>query len=275
MQIALNTIAFEPARWDADKSAARPLEDILPLIARAGYPACEVWQHHLTNRSPDALPSFRDAAARLGLRFAAVGGYPSLHEEGPTREEQRRLMARLMNACEALGAPIIKVFAGRIASGRIEPDQRLRSMDFLREALDQAAARRLTFTVETHGNTLADTPDAAESLRRDLAAGNLKFCFQPFDLKDAGRVLPDYERLRPHVAHVHLQGRDAQGFSLLRDSLIDYGGLLRRLKRDGFDGLLSVEFVKDCHPKARADYSDDRVAANAAADLAFIREAWR
>ena len=74
--------------------------------------------------------------------------------------------------------------------------------------------------------------------------------------------------------HVHLQGNDGKGFSLLKDSLIDYGALIGRLREDGFDGVLSVEFVKDCHPKNRADYSEGKVVANAAADLAFIREAW-
>jgi len=274
VKIALNTIALDRARWDADKSKARDLEEILPAIAQAGYPTVEIWQYHITNRDPDALPEFKEAAGNLGLEFSVVGAYPLLHEEGDQRLEQMLLMKGLMGACATLGARVLKIFAGRIASGKIEPEERQRSISFLRELLDGAAQRGLTVTIETHGNTLADSPEAAEALRGELSAPNLKYCFQPFKLTEPDRVMDDYERLREHIAHVHLQGNDGSGFALLRDSVIDYAALLRRLKEDGFDGVLGVEFVKDCHPKDPDEYDDDKVISSAADDLAFIREVW-
>ena len=274
MQIALNTIALEPARWSPDKSGARPLEALIPLIAKAGYRTCEVWQHHLTNRSPDEAPGFLELAKHHGVGFAVIGAYPLLHLEGAESAEQMAMIERLMDACAVLGSDVLKIFAGRIASAKITTDERERSVSFLRELPAKAADRGLTVTAETHGNTLADSPEAAESLQTQIAAPNFGYCYQPFDLTDSERALPDYEALKDRVCHVHLQGRDDNGFSLLQDAVFDYAAFLRRLRETGFDGVLSVEFVRHCQPDEGETFSDEKVVASAAADLAFIEQVW-
>jgi len=273
MEIALNTIALEPARWDKYKSRALPLERIIPAIARAGYPACEVWQHHITNRSSEDVPDFAALGRRHGVRFAVVGAYPLLHLEGAERDAETARLNRLMDACEGLGAPVLKIFPGRIGTEKITPDERGRSIAFLGEMLGRASDRGLTVTAETHAHTLADSPEAALALVRELDAGNFGLCYQPFG-SDTASAIAAYDLLKDEVAHVHLQARDENGFCLMSECPLDHRAYLGRVRESGFDGILSVEFVRDCHPKDRADYSEDKVVASAAADLAFIREVW-
>ncbi len=274
MQLALNTITFEPKRWMPDKSHARPIEEALQCVSRAGYDATEIWQHHLTNRPSADVPGIAELLRSLGIKTAAVGGYPLLHLSGADRQEEMDRIKRVMDDCCTLGSPLLKIFTGRVASDDITPEQRGLSMAFLRELLDEAASRGLTVTSETHGRTLTDNVSAAESVLSELGADNFKICFQPFDLADTERAVRDFDSLAAHVAHVHLQARDDNGFCLMKDAPMDFRAFVGHLKKSGFDGLLSVEFVKGCSPRDSADYSDEETVASAIADRELVLEAW-
>lgn len=274
MQLALNTIAFEPKRWVPDKSQARQIEEALECVAQAGYDAVEIWQHHLTNRPPADIPRIADHMRSLGLSAAAIGAYPLLQLTESERQEEMDRVNRVMDDCRTLGAPILKIFTGRIASDNITSEQMELSMAFLRELLDNAAKRGLTVTAETHGRTLADTVDAAEKVLAELDADHFKICYQPFDLTDTQKAIEDFDTLRPHIAHIHLQARSENGFCLMKDAPFDFRAFLGHVKQSGFDGLLSVEFVKGCSPKDQATYSDEETVASAQADREFVLEAW-
>ena len=49
---------------------------------------------------------------------------------------------------------------------------------------------------------------------------------------------------------------------------------MKALAKDGFDGALSIEFVKDCVVARPADFDLGRVLANAQQDRAFVEAAW-
>lgn len=274
MRLALNTIALEPNRWGSDKSLARPFEEVLARVAEAGYGACEVWQYHLSNRPAEEVPRLAAEARKRGVEVLAVGAYPLLHLEGREREAQWETTVRLFHVCEAFEVGILKLFAGRVASEKITPEERERSIGFLRDLLDRAEDADLVVTAETHANTLADSADACLALVDEMASDRLKLCFQPYDMLDTERTLRDYDRLKDHVAHVHLQARDANGFCLMRESPFDFRAFLGAVRAGGFDGLLSVEFVKDCVPAEGESFSDEAVVAAADQDRLFVLENW-
>lgn len=274
MELALNTIALEPNRWGKDKSHTRGLEELFPLVTRAGYKACEIWQHHLTNRCQDDDPELAAEARRNGLHVAAIGAYPILHLQDAERGAEMSRLVRLLDAADLFGAEIVKVFCGRTASENLSADDRSRSIAFLNELLDRGRDHGVLITAETHANTLADSADACLALIADLDSDRFKLCFQPFAMLDTAQTLAEFDRLKAHVAHIHLQARGEDGFCLMKDSPLDHRALLRAIRESGFDGLLSVEFVKDCRPMEGEPFSDDTVVANAATDRAFVLENW-
>jgi len=275
MQLAMNTIAFEPNRWKPDKSLARPLEPILDAVIRAGYSACEIWQYHITNRPTSDVQPLAARAREAGLSIPAIGAYPALHLNGAERQAEMDLFKRVIDACAVLGAKTIKIFCGRIASSEITRDVRAVCLAFLREIVDRAGDRGVTITAETHARTLADSVAACETLLGDIAAAHFRICFQPYDMLDLKRTLADYNELREHISHIHLQARDASGFCLMKESPFDFRAFLRHVRLSGFNELLSVEFVKHCAPAAPADFSDRLVIASAAEDRLFVEDTWR
>ncbi len=275
MQLALNTIAFEPNRWKPDKSLARPLEPILEAVSRAGYSACEIWQYHISNRTQDDVKTLAAKAHALGLSVPAIGAYPALHLSGAERQREMEAFKRIIDACAIMAARTVKIFCGRIASSEVTSEMRGVCLAFLREIVDRAGDRGVTITAETHGRTLADSVAACQTLIGDISAAHFRVCFQPYDMLNLEQALRDYDELREHISHIHLQARDAKGFCLMKESPFDFRAFLRHVRLSGFNGLLSVEFVKHCAPLLPADYSDDLVIASASEDRVFVEDSWR
>ena len=49
MRLLFNTIMLEVNRWAADKTPTRPLADLLPAVAAAGFDRLELWQYHVSS----------------------------------------------------------------------------------------------------------------------------------------------------------------------------------------------------------------------------------
>ena len=119
-----------------------------------------------------------------------------------------------------------------------EPSVCTENMGLLKEFLDLLASDRV-FALYDAGNEATDPA-----------------CPAPY---------PDgYELLLPYIRHVHLKdtkaAKDGTGFyqpAMIGEGDVDYHGLIRRLKQDGYDGWVSVE----THYRVkRAAFSEEELA---------------
>lgn len=267
-ELLLNTIALDPNRWTAEKQPYYRLADLLPVLSGSGFDALEVWQYHLSTLDVAGVQEL-ERGADLGVRFPVVGLYPVL--DGAGLQRRRRHLWGLLDRASALGARVVKMFAGRLGSEEVDADGYRRSVAFARELAGAAAERGLTLTAETHPDTLCDDAEACLRFLQDVAAPNLGLCYQPFDFADTARAVADYERLRAHVTHIHLQGRVGEQMCLLEDADLDYRALFRTLGAHGFEGYLCIEFVAGCVVERAADFDLALVLGSARRDRAFVR----
>lgn len=94
--------------------------------------------------------------------------------------------------------------------------------------------------VETHPLTLADVPGSALQLLDKVGAENLKILYQPTAPET---LIPYYERYLPHIRHLHLQNQDSEGKHMwLEDGVLDLTSFAQRLKQDGYNDSVSVEY---------------------------------
>lgn len=270
MQLVLNSIAVEPNRWTPGKIPHYRLAGLLGAIAKAGFRSLEVWQNHVATLDPEGVQELKSAGERLGITFAAVGMYPLFYQEGPARKEQLEWVDRVCRYAETLQAGIVKFPAGHIASAELTPEQRADAVAFTREMLDLPSASGFTFTVETHGSTVADTAESTLRFIGEVGCDRFRVCWQPFDFSDTDKAIELYDELSPHVAHLHLQGRAKNEMELLEKSEIDYRRVLAHILSSGFDGLASIEFVRDCVVESPDQFHLDTVLANAARDREFV-----
>jgi sugar phosphate isomerase/epimerase len=271
MRTLLNTVALEPNRWTQDRIPAFDLtQDLLPAIRDAGFRHVEVWQYHVSRKTPDETKAARDAAARLGLDFPVVGAYPQFHLEGADEQASRAERFAVLDRAAILGARWVKFFFGRVKGGEITPRQLELTTARVAEWVACGRAKGLSFCAELHLGTLFD-PCAYG--RHYLAAHpdlDLRICYQPYAGQTTADCLSTIRGLGRDIVHAHFSGENASGRCRLADSALNWRAIAAALKEANPEFLPSIEFVPGgFQPKDRP--FDLRLAlADARADAEFL-----
>ena len=209
------------------------------------------------NSLPAAAPGVREMTASGGLAMPALGTYVTC--------DQIEAVRRLMEAAMVMGCPMLRVGPAPYDGSENYNDAFSRAVD--QYAKVQAAAREygVKATIEVHMNSLTPSPSLAHRLASHfdpryvgviLDAGNMVYeGFENYSLA--------VDLLGPYLAHVHVKnaswnriGEEA-GAAVWRcdaaemwEGIADYRGLLRALKRAGYDGYLSLEDFSQRLPTA-------------------------
>ena len=235
MNILLHTIALEPARWTPQR-VSRPLSEILPTIAGAGFYKLEVFEPHLAllPDEPAMVPLFQ----RLHLVPMVLSSYldlsPETNPEPSFRQQADDLLARV----DRFGFRKVRLFPGGSPSAAEVPA----AVRGIGRRLHALAEERpgVQFLLETHDGTLADDPACVVSLVEAGAAANVGLLWQPTVFEPAA-ALAQWELQKRYVRHVHLQNRTPDGkFARLEAGVIPWAQILGSA---GFEVDVSLEFV--------------------------------
>jgi len=239
MDVFLHTIALEPARWTAQR-VSRPLAEILPAIARAGFRQLEVFEPHLA-LAPDeaALPS---VLSSLGLEPVMLSSYINVNSavtaDVAFEQDADALEARVRR----FGFRKVRLFPG---PGVLPTDEPVIAVVQARIA---ALARRLPeaeFLLESHDGSIADDPERLVRLVCDMALPNVGILFQP-TVFEAQAALSQVECQAPWVRHLHLQNRavgDKSRFVRLAEGGVSWKEIVAKLHAHGAQVAATLEFV--------------------------------
>ena len=278
MRLLFNTIMLEVNRWTQDKTLTRPLSELLAPIKEANFSELEIWQYHISRLPADEITTLKDQLDTLELQTVALGAYPVLHLESTEGQEAAADLERLVDYAKVLGATTFKVFAGRLASADVDAETWSRSTTRLRNLAGLLADNGMDLTLETHSNTLCDTPASTQRLLGEIGdLDHFGLCFQPYTNQDTQATLAFFADLGPAVRHIHLQNRtmaDNTCSRLADGDWYDCARLLQAAKTSGFDGLLSLEFTAGLFPPEGEVFDPQTVIDNAVQDAAFVWEHW-
>lgn len=233
-ELAFCTIAF---RDD-------PIEDVLPKTAAIGYDAAEVFWGQLDGKSDDELKAVRELTDEAGMPILVIAPYLSFTRDKAEYEASVQRAAAVVNAAKILGARKIRTFTDvgptGVASAKATDEQWKMGIEGLKTIT--AMDRDLTFVLEQHGDTLADTP---ESIRRVLAetdAPNLKLLLHPNPGGAFGGV-DGYKAFADVVDHLHVKNKAADGEpAWVEQGVDDVAGYLGEILDAGYSGSVSVEY---------------------------------
>ena len=151
-------------------------DDVIALLSDCGLQAVE-WSEnvHVFPGDPEGAASLRKRTEAAGLRVAAYGSYYRLGEnENPGQAFQQSLVS-----AEALGAPVIRVWAGTKASAEVGEMERCCLTQEAALIADMAMRKRIKVAFEWHKNTLTDTNESAARLLNEANHPNLSCLWQP------------------------------------------------------------------------------------------------
>jgi Xylose isomerase-like TIM barrel len=141
-------------------------------------------------------------AAQVGAATRAAGlavaSYGSYHRFGAGEE-----FGPVLAAATALGAPRIRVWAGRTGSAQTTAAERDRLVRAVREAADRAAGAGIGLAFEFHAGTLTDTAASARALVEEVAHAAVRCYWQPPVGAPADAAVAGLDLLLDLVVAVH------------------------------------------------------------------------
>lgn len=232
----LCSISFRPLSVDA----------IIDLCQTAGIDGIE-WggDVHVPPGEIELARSVRKKTESAGLKVCSYGSYYRCDSEaGPFSE--------VLDTADALGAPVIRVWAGRKGSADADPAYRSEVAEHLRRAVIAAREMEITLALEYHGGTLTDTQASAHQLLEEVSLPELKLYWQPRSGGDFAEDLAELDAALPQLAHVHCFHWGQAGWKDRRpllDGTKDWQAYLEPIRQMEGDRYVILEFVKDDAPE--------------------------
>ena len=243
------------------------LEQALQFVVNHSLPYCELrtlWQKNLMTLTQGELHRARQLIRRYGVRVAAIDSplfkYDLPEMPAPLPPQKRDLFAadytdkdtddllhRCFNVARFFGTSRIRIFSYfRVA----QPEK---AYPLVRERLAKAAglaARQgMVLMVENEPVCNIGTGKELGRLVRDINSPHLRGNWDPANGAALGEIpYPDgYREVRGLFAHMHVKDlrKDPRTgevtWARVGDGMMDYRGLLKALREDGYDGVISLE----------------------------------
>lgn len=173
--------------------------EIITLVTRAGLDGIE-WggDVHVPHGDLAQARQVRQQTLDAGLCCAAYGSYYRAgHDDtGP--------FAAVLATAIALGAPSIRVWAGKQGSASADATYRTEVIEDSRRIASLAAAVGLPVVYEFHANTLTDSSTAARRLLESVDHANLKSYWQPPRGASVEDNLAGLDTVLPWLHNVHI-----------------------------------------------------------------------
>jgi len=172
--------------------------------------------------------------------------YAVNHPEVSRRRKARDWFLKTLEYAEGTGAKHVTTLPGvrfETRISRIEgTDSWRRSCEELAWRVERAKANRNTFSIEAHVGSIVPEPKSA--LRLVQAVPGLTLTLDYTHFTRAG--LPDTaaEALIPYATHFHARGaRKGRLQAAFPKNTIDYGRVVRTMRKTGYKGYIGVEYV--------------------------------
>jgi sugar phosphate isomerase/epimerase len=144
----------------------------------------------------------REAAVATADNGLAVVAYGSYFRAGEKRADLPEF-PRVLESAVALGAPVIRAWAGLRPSAEADAAYRTRVVTELVAAGELARASGKKLALEYHAGTLTDDDASALMLARELAGSNVDFYWQPPNHNLADN-LATLRQLAPRLVNLHV-----------------------------------------------------------------------
>lgn len=246
---------------------SQDLELAAAMARRFGLNQLEMrtaWDVRIDNMTPEHLQRVKDVAQRFNLGIVSLATPFLKCDLGDEAQylEHLEILRRSIAAAHTLGATIIRTFTFW-KNGELQP-----RFDHIVQAYAEpariAAGEGITLAVENEPACYVGTGHETAEFLEAVGSPAVKAVWDPGNACWTGReqAVPDgYERIKSHIAHVHLKDVKLQGAggqpeaTVLGQGDVDVPGQLALLLKDGYAGCASLE----THYRVKGHLSEEAV----------------
>lgn len=174
------------------------VEQIVDVVRRSRLDAIE-WggDVHVPHGDLECAEKVRQLTVDAGLCVASYGSYYRVGHNEPVD------FARVLDTALALGAPIIRVWAGKQGSESSDEDYWAAVIKDSQRIARLAAAQKIVVSYEYHAKTLTDTCAGTLRLLQSVNEPNLLTHWQPVNHRSREQNLEELAQLRAYLCHIH------------------------------------------------------------------------
>lgn len=249
MKLSLAAYSFNRmlSRTGTDsQNASMTLEDFIDYCAEFELDGTELTSYYFpANVTNEYLMSLKQRAFLLGLDISGTAiGNDFCLAEGDARQKQLANCRTWIDHAAAMGAPVIRIFAGKVPKGDTEEAAIERCIAGINESLDYAAEKGVFLALENHGGITATPKQMLEIIKGvddspwfgvNLDGGN-------FRTDDPYR---DLAEIAPYTINAQLKA------TVSRDGKkepADYARIIQMLREADYRGYIVLEY-EDQDPK--------------------------
>jgi sugar phosphate isomerase/epimerase len=243
--LKLSLAAYSYRQFLGGKHPQMDLFDFVNLAADMALDAVELTSYYFPPDVDDEyLHRLKQHAFVLGLDVSgtSVGNDFSV-PPGPERDRQMELVRTWVDHAAELDAPVIRIFAGRVAKGDTEAVAVARAIEGIRAALPYAAQKGVSLALENHGGITASI-DQMLALVKAVDAPNFGVNLDTGNFHTPDPYA-DIARLAPYAINVQVKTElSPEGKPKEEADLARVVGILRETRYSGYV-VLEYEAAED------------------------------
>lgn len=234
------TLLRQPSQADYDKAEMK-LEDFVRYCADLNLDGTEITSYYFPDPvTNEYLMGLKQLAFKLGLDVSGTAiGNDFCVPEGPKRDEQLAMARQWIDYAADLGAPVIRIFAGKVPEGETEDVALGRCIEGINTSLDYAAEKGVFLALENHGGITA-TP--AQLLRIVEGVKDSPWFGVNLDSGNFATEDPyaDLEKIAPYAvnAQIKVMMRSPGG----EKTPADFGRIIDILRGANYRGYVVLEY---------------------------------
>lgn len=182
-----------------------PPEAIIEAVAQNRLQSLE-WggDVHVPHGDVKRAQEVGERTVNHGLVVAAYGSYYRFRDVVEmTSTSSGPSWSSVLETAHALGAPLIRVWAGTRGSGETDPQTRQTIVERSRNIADDARRFGIQIAFEYHGGTLTDTNESAQTLLKEISHENVRVLWQPPNGAAYEYCVDGLRGVRDSLANVH------------------------------------------------------------------------
>ncbi len=229
--------------------------EIIKLVQKASLDGIE-WggDIHVPHGNLKTARKVTENCRDAGVEISSYGSYYRGGEEGTLSFRE------VAETAKVLGAPMIRVWAGKLGSSVANGADRGKVVDDLIKCAETASELKVQIGLEKHGGTLTDTMDSTALLMQELAGTDIKFYWQPAVGAEPKSLLPEIEMMLPKIANFHVfhwEMAEKLKKLALADGIDSWNMFFKAANMSGGTHWALMEFVAGDNPK---QFLEDAVA---------------
>lgn len=237
------------------KTGKMTMEDVIRKAVELGIDGVDMTVYWYKSTEPSYLASLRHLAQKNGVCFSgAATGASTVQADADKRAQVLEDIKKWIDVTDALGAPHLRVFAGKLPLGATVQQGVQWTVETLKAACEYAEKKGITLGVENHEGITQNADVCIELVHRiDSPYFGINLDITNFIATPQADAYAQIETTVPHATHTHIRDVFANG------QPVDLERVWQLFARANYKGFMSTEYEGEEDPSTGVPKLVERV----------------